>query len=330
MSLYLAMFTPEWFVAARQYLLQLHETIHPYAELLAILLGIAAMIFAFRQFRDSMRLIGEARVLFEEVRDISHLSKELSDRVREIAGESDQLVARVGEMTAETKAIKDEMSTRFVNVFPYNLRTIVDMMGNASSSVDIMVDITGYGHYSAPEEFTKYQNKLNELALNSNVRLRMLVYGQELTAKTRDEQFGGAAKFAKIKSSTQFKHYFKEVHRGYCEPTDYAAFIKILEEKELSYEKEVKGRGAVVGCSEQPFRFYLWLIDEAEAAFSFQTYGEHFDEICFRTRDGHLIKTLTRLFTDAWEEWKESQSQRPAAAAPVNPRPPTLPPASGR
>jgi hypothetical protein len=276
--------------ALQGYFPHLPEAYRTYAEPLGIILGIIALALAFKQLRDSQRLLSE-------------------------------------------------MSTQFANVFPYNLSAIVELMGKASSSVDIMVDIVGYGHYSAPEEFTKYQNKLYDLARNDSVRVRMLVYGKNLTATTRDEQFGGEKCFDDIKKSVSFRRYFKVIHKGYPEPKDYEAFIKILDEKEQAYEKDAKDRGATVYSAEEPFRFFLWLIDEAEAVFSFQTYGEHFDEICFRTRDGHLIKTFTRLFSEAWCELERGktvslapranaaaiapQTATPAAGTPTNP--PTQP-----
>ena len=273
------------FSTPREYILNLYDTYHPYAEIVGIVLGLIALAFAFKQLGDSQRLLSE-------------------------------------------------MSTQFVNVFPYNLSAIVELMEKASSSVDIMVDIVGYGHYSAPEEFTKYQNKLNEFAHNDKIRLRMLVYGKRLTARTRDEQFGGPNGFAEIRKSMQFRRYFRDVHKGYAEPQDYNSFIKILDEKEQTYEKEAKGFGASIYTSDEPFRFFLWLIDDAEAAFSFQTYGEHFDEVCFRTRDGHLIKTFTRLFRDAWAELEKSNgpAQGPEkgeapAATPAHTTPPLSEPA---
>jgi hypothetical protein len=255
--------------ASQQYIPYLSEAFHTYAEPVGIILGMLALALAFKQLRDSQRLLSE-------------------------------------------------MSTQFANVFPYNLSTIIELMGKASSRVDIMVDIVGYGHYSAPEEFTKYQNKIYDLA-KDGVPVRMLVYGKNLTATTRDEQFGGKKCFEDIKKSVSFRRYFKVIRKGYPEPKDYEAFIKILDEKEQAYEEEAIERGANVQSAEEPFRFFLWLIDEAEAVFSFQTHGEHFDEICFRTRDGHLIKTFTRLFSEAWGELEKGKAAALATQAGVAP-----------
>jgi hypothetical protein len=314
----------------QQNIIHFYDVYHPWVEMIGILLGVAALAFALKQLRDSQRLIRDARrtsedsaAVFQKVQDITRLSKELSDRV--------------GEITEQTRSIKDEMSTKFVSFFPHNLESVVKLIGSASSCVDIMVDIVGYGHYSAPAKFLDYEKKLKELANAPNVKLRMLVYGQRLTETTRDEQFGGKAKFEEIRSSPEYRRYFKEVHKGVTEPKDYESFIAWLDKMEREYEEQVRGHGALVGSSEKPFRFFLWLVDKSEAAFSFQTYGEHFDEICFRTRDGHMINMFSRLFCDAWAEWEKANAhaQKPsvgvvAPGSPSSSFPMSAPPAGSK
>jgi hypothetical protein len=53
-----------------------------------------------------------------------------------------------------------------------------------------------------------------------------------------------------------------------------------------------------------------------EAVFGFQICGEHFREICFRTKDGNLIHTFADLFRQAWSP-PASPGASPAPSRPA-------------
>jgi hypothetical protein len=212
---------------------------------------------------------------------------------------SQQIVSDSKKLLDTSAAIADSMSTRFVGQFPYNMGDLCKVLGHAASHVEIMVDIVAYGHYSSPEGFGKYFEKLHKIALAPDVKLRMIVYDQKLNNHTRDGQFGGEQGFAEVRKDPKFDRFFPRKANNDA-PTAYGDFIQKLSERENLLQQTIHTSGAEIRESNEQFRFFLWLVDDVEAVFSFQMYGEHFNEICFRTRDGNLIRTFSKLFEHGW------------------------------
>src|SRR5208282_2504380 len=146
-------------------------------------------------------------------------------------------------------------------------------------------------------DFLPYFQQLEKLALAKQVRLRMIVYDEKLNEAGRDDQFGGQPQFAAIQADRRFKQYFAKHKED--SPADYASFIKILQERERNRKITLETNEAEIQDSSERFRFFLWLVDDVEAVFAFQICGEHFREICFRTKDGNLIHTFADLFRQA-------------------------------
>lgn len=161
------------------------------------------------------------------------------------------------------------------------------------------MDIVAYGHYSSPEAFQKYFDKLYKIAIDPDVKLRLIVYGEKLTSQSRHDQFGGEQCFAEIQEDPKFDRYFLK-NKTNDLPTTYGDFIQRLADRENLLQQTIHASGADIREANEQFRFFLWLVDDVEAVFSFQMYGEHFHEICFRTRDGNLIRTFSKLFEHGW------------------------------
>jgi hypothetical protein len=255
-----------------EWLVNNRETIFRTIEFFGLIVGIAALIIAAIEFRHVRTLLGS------------------SER---IAGDS--------------KQIASSMSTRFIGEFPYNLVAITDALAAARSHVEIMVDIAAYGHYSNPEAFLQYFQRLEKLAMEPDVQLRMIVYDETLNAAGRDDQFGGQAGFSIIRGDRKFEQYFAK-HRAEDIPDDYTAFIKFLQVREEQRKVTLQTNGAEIRDSNERFRFFLWLVDDVEAVFAFQICGEHFREICFRTKDGNLIHTFADVFKQAWSQLAKPQA----------------------
>jgi len=253
-------------------------------EFSGLIVGITALIIAAIEFRHVRRLLGSSERIAGDAKNLLEDSRKLLD--------NSTLLSRY------TAQIANSMSTGFIGEFPYNLSTITEVLEQAKVHVEIMVDIAAYGHYSNPEDFLQYFQQLEKLAQAKEVQLRMIVYDEKLNETSRDDQFGGQPRFTAIRDDPKFKQYFAK-HKG-DHPTDYASFIKILQEREHNRKITLQTNEAEIRDSNERFRFFLWLVDDVEAVFAFQICGEHFREICFRTKDGNLIHTFAELFRQAW------------------------------
>ena len=283
----------EWFANNR-------EAIFRAIEFFGLMVGIVALIIAAIEFRHVRTLLGSTERIASDSKNLLEDSRKLLDNSTALS--------------RNTAQIANSMSTGFIGEFPYNLSAITDVLKQAKSHVEIMVDIAAYGHYSNPVDFLQYFGQLDRLAQAREVRLRMVVYDEKLNEASRDDQFGGQPKFAAIRDDPKFREYFAK-HKG-DHPTDYASFIKILQEREHNRKITLQTNEAEIQDSNERFRFFLWLVDDVEAVFAFQICGEHFREICFRTKDGNLIHTFADLFRQAW-----GQETKPQAGAVVQPRP---------
>jgi hypothetical protein len=236
--------------------MHLEHFLRPLGDYAALILGVAALVFAFVQLRHSRHLIRDA--------------------ARIVDG---------------TEVIANALSTRFIGEFPKNMRTILEVLRDATSHVEILVDIVAYGHYSSPDSFLAYRQQLEALGSKPDIELRMVVHGPRLTDASRRAQFK-ADEFPKLQQTDLYLQFTKKKR----EPKSYEEFIQLLLEEEKSWDDHMVKQGAKIFPAEEPFPFFLWLVDGREAVFSFQTYGEHYHEICFRTRDGNLVKAFSDLF----------------------------------
>lgn len=268
--------------------------LHPVGDFAALILAVAALIFAFVQLRHSRHIIQEA-----------------------------------ANIVSKSDVIAKALSTRFVGQFPKNMGAILEVLSHATSHVEIMVDIVAYGHYSDPGAFMKYRQQLEELAKNEKILLNMVVQGPTLIAEGRRRQFK-PEDFPGLQATTEYKQFIKKKST----PKDYEAFIELLAKEETYWEDHIRRQGASISPCEDPFPLFLWLVDDREAVFSFQTYGEHYHEICFRTLDGNLVKAFSELVrsklggpvaTAAVTTAPPAPAPRPIISAPAAP-PPGSPP----
>ena len=289
----------------------LERYFHPFGDFAAIVLGIGALVFAVVQFKHSRHLIAETKKIEKSSEQLTERADSLTVHSQQLATNSAELATSVNAVTTYTKriatdteAIASSVPTRFVGEFPKNMRAIHEVIANAVSGIEIMVDIAAYGHYSNPELYIEYRQRLEKLAENPGVQFRMIVYGEKLNEESRRGQF-------RIEDFPPSKKEAAEHYKRFCDslpqkerPTTYVDFIKLLARREVQYENFLQSLctcRAEIRKSEEPFRLFLWLADQREAVFSFEMYGEHFHEICFRTRDRDLTRTFAELFEHAWE-----------------------------
>ncbi len=103
-------------------------------EFLGLILAITAIIYAYEQKKDS---------------------EELKNR-------TDSVLSETKEAERNTRDLVSSMTTHYVAPFPLSMNTITEKVRGTCATLDAMVDVPGYGHYSSPELFYEYQKAITE------------------------------------------------------------------------------------------------------------------------------------------------------------------------
>jgi hypothetical protein len=190
--------------------------------------------------------------------------------------------------------IAQSMTTRFIGLFPKNMKEITDVLNGADAHLDVMVDFVGYGHYSNPQGFDSYFNDL--LSKRPKADFRMIIYGEGPAATSQTSQFD----FDHEKTSQRFNAFFRQVHSGRKVPSTPQEFDSALNDYQNEYKKRLCDKGVEIRTINHSLLFFLWLEDNEQAVFSFQNTGEREREISTRTSDANLIAPLHEIFVNTW------------------------------
>lgn len=199
----------------------------------------------------------------------------------------------------EIKKVAESMSTSYIGEFPKNMENIIKVTAAATKKLDIMVDFAGYGNYSKPQDFEKYFQTLLNPHDGKRIKIRMLLYDKKAGLENRDRQLKPI--FESEVGSDRFTHYFQVEHPKLTVPINYEKFSEELSQVEDEYEKRLVDKGIDVRHVSQALMFYVWIEDDEDAVFSFQSTQGGEREISFHTRDATLIKTFGDTFQRVWD-----------------------------
>jgi len=183
---------------------------------------------------------------------------------------------------------------------------VLEVIKKAQQTVNIMIDICAYGHYSYPEMFFNYRLALEELA-HRGVKVRMIVYDHARAAQDQEDVFYSVPGFFEREvNSKRFEHFFLS-NRGLKRATTQDELKKVLFSEQAKYEAWLSDRGVEIRTVCETMLLFTWMADREDAVFSFRSEkGER--EISFRTRDGNLLSTIGEdVFEQIWRQ-----------AAPIN------------
>src|SRR5207253_7335517 len=134
----------------------------------------------------------------------------------------------------EMQGIASSMSTQYSGLFPKNMDDICEVVSLAHSTLDIQVDLVAYGHYSDPEGFKRYIDKIEAFARRTpQPTIRLLVYSGEPAEQGRTCQFGGPDKFPKEIESDRYRRYFRELYKFPDPPDTYEKFMDCMSEEQV-------------------------------------------------------------------------------------------------
>jgi hypothetical protein len=268
--------------------LHIREYLHLASEPVTVILAIVAMLFAAIQKWESTKLLRSSSDLKNEADALEKNTKSHAEEMKTLTG--------------EMRAIANAMSTKYVGGFPKNMGDICEVVGMADRSLDIQVDLLAYGHYSNPDAFNRYIDKIEDfVSRNPQAIIRVLVYADHAAEKGRSGQFGGPEGFAEEMKSERFRRCFTELYNSET-PSTYDQFMKYLADRQVECRKRLECYRAIkIRYASFPFRLFLWVEDQEEAVFAFEMYGQN-RTISFRTRDGNLIHTFGTMFEQNWQD----------------------------
>ena len=203
------------------------------------------------------------------------------------------------------ESLKESASTHFVGIFPKNLAEINKVIAEADDHLDIMVDFVGYGHYSAPDDFDKYQRKIEDLAQRGKA-VQMLIYERGKAQQIHDSQFTkqnfeDASGVKTGRPDLKFVAFCNKYNQGRL-PTTKPEFDGLLFHKQEDYITDLLERGVRIRKTREDLPFYLWNEDDEAAIFSFLNEDAQGDrEVSFRTYDARILRdAFKKRFQALW------------------------------
>ncbi|PYX01110.1 MAG: hypothetical protein DMG89_02580 [Acidobacteria bacterium] len=270
--------------------------LHVASEPVTVTLAVVAIVYAAIQKRESRQLLHSSRDLKDEAGQLEQNTKSHTEEMKV------QRNAMEG-LTREMRTIATSMSTKYIGIFPKNMRDICEVVSLTDRTLDIQVDLVAYGHYSDPEAFQRYVDRIEEIARKSpQPAIRLLVYSDETAQTGRASQFGGPEAFSKEMDSERYRRYFRELYKCPDPPATYGEFVDYMAKQQREWRSRLERYNAVeIRYASFPFRLFVWIEDQEEAVFAFELYGRN-RTISFRTRDGNLIRTFGSVFEQNWAD----------------------------
>src|SRR5260370_9940 len=202
------------------------HALHVASEPVTVTLAIIAIVYAAIQKRESRQLLHSSNELKKEADEMEKNTKSHND---------DMTVQRkaMESLTGDMRSIASSMSTHYLGVFPKNMDDICEVVSKTDRTLDIQVDLVAYGHYSNPEGFQKYIERIETIAKTTpHPIIRLLVYSDETAQAGRKWQFGGSDEFTKEKESERFRRYFRELYKCANPPETYDEFVDFMAKKQ--------------------------------------------------------------------------------------------------
>ena len=226
------------------------------------------------------------------------------DEARRMKGSLKELVTSIAEQSkrqadianGNLMYIRESMSTQYVGEHPIHMPEIAKLLGKATTSVEILCDVPGYGHYSARERYADYRAALERLA-NSNVKIAMAFYTKTLARRAAISAYGRS--FDDISKAPEFIKHTANMEQPVTSAED---FYDLIVDKGYvrcyNHFDELPSSSVAIIPVYKPVQIYFWIIDGRQAVFSIASLGLKPSEFAFTTSDAKLIIVFQRLFDE--------------------------------
>jgi len=217
------------------------------------------------------------------------------------------LDAREGEQDLRTieKAMEtavDRLSTRAIGPFPDNLDDIIELVRDAKSSVQILLDFPGYGLYSEPELHGQYLAALTTAATRPNVQFQLISYDDGLTQQESKLELPFDLTALRRKDREKLERYLKansiDAKSAPRTRQELENLLRAQQDNNLQMLKgHITNRNGLEHkylCERVPL--FLWLVDKREAVFTFKNLERNDQTYSIRTTDGWLVNNRQAYF----------------------------------
>ncbi len=264
-------------------------------EKVGLVLALGALAVGLWHLREIRKVIRETRAQEEEAKTHTAALQKQRDEIKQISG--------------DIKEIAGSISTRYVDTFPRNLPSIIDLIDRTTSSLCIVTDTPAYGHYSNPSAFEQYRLKLQVLASpDKNITINLLTYDDSKRNFYAKHQFG-ITEITQLRERDSYKAYFA-YWKNKRQPKTMDDFYKLIHENNDKFRRELGQYDNIKICeTDNQLPIFLWMRDENEAIFSFYNYGLSPREVSFRTNDQKLLAVLTEMANVAFENSRRYEPQ---------------------
>ncbi len=226
------------------------------------------------------------------------------------------------QQAASLTYIHESLTTKGIGTFPSYLPDITKLITKARTSVEIWVDVIGYGKFSATDEFRKYQRALED----QGAKVTIHHYAADTVLHNRLRQFrpddpalylrdgpyptgkpdSYNTSFSKFEREDRFQRYMDTLQIAKEEaPTEWKSFFDLLQRQDLDLVRRLKeAKVRVIPDYSRDSRvqpIFIWMIDRVEAGdlvsgeAIFSIAGEGAKEIAFLTSDPKLLFALSTI-----------------------------------
>ena len=236
---------------------------------------------------------------------LQSITQDLGRQSEVLRGELTGISRNLTQQADGLKDISGSISTRFVGPFPENMQEIIALLKNAKRKIEIVVDFPGYGQYSALRSHVKYTEALIG-ARQESVTIQIICYQLGLVRKERLEQFPDITpeQWTRKCADKKFTDYFA-LFKSIPMPKDCAGLREAFTRRDSALIKELGDRGVDWKFHSEPAAIFLWMIDDAEAIFTFKNVGRKDVGLSFRTHDGNLVRQFGEIFARRWNNAKD-------------------------
>ena len=207
--------------------------------------------------------------------DLHRVAGRIHSNTDSIQHDTTTLQDSTADVQKSISEFKDYAQTGFVDTFPGDIPKIIDAIRGTCTSLDIMTDTPGYGIYSSPNFFRKYQESVNDLANGDYVETKcgpndrpkgnhptvnILVFSpRERNRMNTEEQFISDSFVERLRTASEkekFKQFYQLQHRVVEQFRDHHA-DSFLDNPD-SFIKELLKKDAKAYCD------FLQILNNAE------------------------------------------------------------------
>ena len=207
------------------------------------------------------------------------------------------------ELSDKYEEIKRNISTQYKGEFPHFLPAVLDLIGDATKSIEIACDYPAFSIYSQREMFLKYRETLNkkiEELGRDNLKIKICYPNESIRRELTRKQFkidNPGVKCTTLKKETSnLQRFFSQ--DGDNRNFEQLSFADINDLFIIQDKRFIDFFGNRIEFVEEniSFKLYYWIIDDEKAIFSIPSVDDYDSDQGFFTSEVNLITAIKKLY----------------------------------